>query len=54
LALDWGVDINAANTDGRTALDGAKALKFEKVVQFLTEKGAKSGGQARPRVTSEQ
>jgi hypothetical protein len=55
LALDWGVDINAANTDGRTALDGARLLKFDKVVQFLTEKGAKSGGAARPpRADAEQ
>jgi ankyrin repeat protein len=49
LALDLGVDINAANTDGRTALDGARLLKFDKVVQFLTGKGAKSGGQVRQR-----
>jgi uncharacterized protein len=53
LALELGVDINAANTDGRTALDGAKQLKFQKVVQFLTEKGAKASGAAPPRVTSE-
>jgi ankyrin repeat protein len=53
LALELGVDINAANTDGRTALDGAKTLKFDKVVKFLTEKGAKASGAAPPRVTSE-
>jgi len=35
--------VNAANTDGRTALDGAKALKFESVVAYLVEKGAKAG-----------
>jgi ankyrin repeat protein len=53
LALEWGVDINAANTDKRTALDGARLLKFDKVVQFLTEKGAKSSGAA-PRPEAER
>jgi ankyrin repeat protein len=43
LALELGVDINATNTDGRTALDAARALKFESVVKFLVENGAKSG-----------
>ena len=43
LAAELGVDLNAANTDGRTALDAAKALKYESVVKFLVEKGAKSG-----------
>jgi ankyrin repeat protein len=43
LAVELGVDINAANTDGRTALDAAKALRYNSVVKFLTEKGAKSG-----------
>jgi uncharacterized protein len=36
-----GVDVNAANVDGRTALDAAKALKYETVVSYLLEKGAK-------------
>jgi ankyrin repeat protein len=43
MAVDLGVDINAANTDGRTALDAARTLKYESVVKFLTEKGAKAG-----------
>jgi ankyrin repeat protein len=43
VALTYGIDINAANVDGRTALDAAKALKFERVVAFLTGKGAKPG-----------
>jgi ankyrin len=43
VAVELGVDVNAANTDGRTALDSAKALKFDSVVAFLTEKGAKAG-----------
>src|SRR6188474_2217299 len=43
LAADQGVDLNARNTDGRTALDAARALKFESVVAFLTEHGARPG-----------
>ena len=43
LAAELGVDVNAANTDGRTALDAAKALRYETVVKFLIEKGARSG-----------
>jgi ankyrin repeat protein len=47
LVVDAGVNVNAANTDGRTALDAARALRYESVVQFLTEKGAKAGTGAR-------
>jgi ankyrin repeat protein len=43
LAAELGVDVNAANTDGRTALDAATALKYESVVKFLVEKGARPG-----------
>jgi ankyrin repeat protein len=43
LAAELGVDVNAVNTDGRTALDSAKSLRYETVVKFLVEKGAKSG-----------
>jgi len=43
LAAEFGVDVNAANTDGRTALDAATALKYETVVKFLVEKGARPG-----------
>jgi ankyrin repeat protein len=43
LALSYGIDINAANVDGRTALDAARALKLERVVAYLVEKGAKPG-----------
>ena len=43
VAVELGVDVNASNTDGRTALDSAKALKFDSVVAFLTEKGGKPG-----------
>ncbi len=48
LAVDLGVDVNAANTDGRTALDAAQALKYESVVSFLLEKGAKPGTKKGP------
>ena len=43
LAAELGVDLNAANTDGRTALDAAKALKYDTVVTFLSDKGARPG-----------
>jgi ankyrin repeat protein len=43
LALALGVDPNAANAAGRTALDGARALKYQNVVALLTEHGGKSG-----------
>jgi ankyrin repeat protein len=35
LAVEWGVDVNAVNTDGQTALDAARAAGYERVVQFL-------------------
>ena len=43
IALDAGVDVNAENTDGRRALDQARAQKFEKLAAFLEERGAKPG-----------
>jgi ankyrin repeat protein len=43
IAAEAGIDVNAANTNGRTALDAARGLGYESVVKFLTEKGAKSG-----------
>jgi ankyrin repeat protein len=43
LALELGVDVNGANVDGRTAIDGAKTLKYDSVVAFLAEHGAKPG-----------
>ena len=53
LAVELGVNVNAANTDGRTALDAAKALKYDTVVKFLVEKGAKPGTvTARPAATT--
>jgi ankyrin repeat protein len=44
IALELGIDVNAATNDGRTALDVAKALHYESVVRFLAEKGARPGG----------
>ena len=38
-----GIDVNAANVDGRTALDAAKALKFERVATYLNGLGARPG-----------
>ena len=43
LVVELGADINAVNTDGRTALDAAKTLKFDSVVTYLVDKGAKAG-----------
>jgi ankyrin repeat protein len=43
LAIELGADLNLANTDGRTALDAAKAQRFQSVVDFLAGKGAKAG-----------
>jgi ankyrin repeat protein len=43
-----GVDVNAANTDGRTALDAANALKYERVAAYLAEHGAKPGTKKGP------
>jgi Sulfatase len=40
---NFNVDVNAVNSDGRTALDAARALKFEHVVTFLTDRGARAG-----------
>jgi len=43
LAAELGIDVNAANLDGRTALDAAKAAKYESVARFLIDKGARTG-----------
>jgi uncharacterized protein len=43
LAVELGADLNLINTDGRTALDAAKALRFQSVVDYLTAKGARPG-----------
>jgi uncharacterized protein len=43
MLVELGVDLNAASVDGRTALDGAKAAKYETVVRFLVDHGARAG-----------
>ena len=48
LAVEAGVDINAANTDGRTALDGAQTLRYPSVIKFLEDHGAKASGKKGP------
>jgi ankyrin repeat protein len=40
VAVELGADVNAATTDGRTALDSARAQKYGAVVAFLEERGA--------------
>ena len=54
LAAELGVDVNAANTDGRTALDAAKALRYDSVVKFLVEKHARAGRPVREEASREQ
>jgi ankyrin repeat protein len=41
LALELGNDINAVDKNGETAMHGAAYKSFPKMVQFLTDKGAK-------------
>jgi ankyrin repeat protein len=43
IAVEQGVDVNAADSDGRTALDSARALKFERAAAYLLEHGAVAG-----------
>ena len=40
LCVELGVDVNAANVRGRTALDEAMARGYDSVVEFLLENGA--------------
>ena len=39
LAVELGVDVSAADAQGRTALDGARSLQFDSVVEFLRDSG---------------
>ena len=52
IVVDLGVYVNAASTDGKTALDGARTLRYDSVIKYLTDHGAKSTpgarGQAAP------
>ena len=43
MLIERGVDVNATSVNGRTALDLAKGLKYNSVVAYLMEKGAKEG-----------
>ena len=47
VAVELGVDLNVASTDGRTALDSARAQKYDAVVSFLESQGAGAGSVAR-------
>jgi ankyrin repeat protein len=40
LAVELGADVNLASTDGRTALDSARAQKYEAIAAFLESRGA--------------
>jgi uncharacterized protein len=41
ILVELGVDVQAANTDGRTALAAAKALHYDRVARFLAGSGAR-------------
>ena len=43
-AVELGADVNAADFDGRTALDAATDWTYETVIEYLAERGARSGG----------
>ena len=47
LAAELGADLNLASIDGRTALDSARAQKYQAVVSFLESRGAGAGSVAR-------
>lgn len=40
LAVELGADVNVTTTDGRTALDSARAQKYDAVIAFLESRGA--------------
>jgi ankyrin repeat protein len=48
MLVDLGIDVNAATTDGGTALDAARSLKNDALVAFLVEKGARPGERKGP------
>ena len=47
VAVELGVDLAVASTDGRTALDSARAQKYDAVVSFLESQSARAGSVAR-------
>jgi uncharacterized protein len=48
IAVQAGSDLDLENTDGRTAMDAARALRFNTVITYLEEKGAKGGKNPAP------
>jgi ankyrin repeat protein len=54
LVVELGVDVNAADTEGRNALDGARSLGYESLIQFLVAKGAKSDRPVRKVIDEEK
>ena len=48
IAVELGVPVNAADADGRTAVEAASALRYKSVVDYLTSHGATLNGPARP------
>jgi ankyrin repeat protein len=40
IAIELGADVHAVNPNGKTALDAAKAMKYESIVKYLVEQGA--------------
>lgn len=40
ILVEAGVDLNIKGTDGKTALDGARAQRYQSVIAYLVEKGA--------------
>jgi ankyrin repeat protein len=42
VAIELGADLNVASVDGRTALDSARAQKYEAVARLLEQRGAAS------------
>jgi ankyrin repeat protein len=43
LLVEMGADVNAAAADGRTVLDLVRALKYERAVKYLADRGARPG-----------
>ncbi|MEP7362802.1 MAG: ankyrin repeat domain-containing protein [Acidobacteriota bacterium] len=52
LAATHGVDLKLSNTDGRTALDAAKALKFSTIVSYLAPLMAQVQTEKRPGISA--
>jgi ankyrin repeat protein len=48
ILVELGVDVNATDANGRTALDGATDSEYASVVAFLESVGAKAGAPATP------